>query len=196
MSNIIRLDKSGHLLVNGQPVDTPTPHDSMAVLVIDRSGSMAGPKTTYASSGAWDFSAAALKKGYRVASIDFATGASITCNPSRDADEIRRGCFANSRTGSTEMHEGLRLAATLGPRLGDTIVVVTDGAVDDPKSTLALATKLKASGVEILAIGTDDADKVFLSQIASRPNLGIKVAPSNLQKAITDASKLLGTSRR
>jgi len=60
MSNIIRLDKSGHLLVNGQPVNAPAPQDLMAVLVIDRSGSMAGAKTGYASSGAWDFSAAAL----------------------------------------------------------------------------------------------------------------------------------------
>jgi len=94
------------------------------------------------------------------------------------------------------MHEGLRLASSLGPRAGDTIVVVTDGAVDDPKSTLALGTKLKASGVEILAIGTDDADKAFLSQLASRPDLGMKVVSSQLRQAITDASKLLGTSRR
>jgi Ca-activated chloride channel family protein len=196
MSNIIRLDKSGHLLVNGQPVNALPPQDSMAVLVIDRSGSMAGAKTGYASSGAWDFSAAALKRGYRIATIDFATSASITCKPSRDAEEIRRGCFANSLTGSTEMHEGLRLASSLGPRLGDTIIVVTDGAVDDPQGALSLATKLKTSGVEILAIGTDDADKAFLSQLASRPDLGMKVTSTDLQKAITDASRLLGTSKR
>src|SRR5262245_25301076 len=113
MSNIIRLDKSGRLLVDGQPMNAAIPHDPIAVLLIDRSGSMAGAKTTYASSGAWDFSAAALKKGYRIATIDFATGASITCRPSKNAGEIRSGCLANSLTGSTQMHEGLRLASTL-----------------------------------------------------------------------------------
>jgi Ca-activated chloride channel family protein len=157
---------------------------------------MAGAKTTYASSGAWDFSQAALNKGYLIATIDFATGATITCAPSRQANDVRRGCFANSITGSTAMHEGLRLATSLGPGAGDTIVVVTDGAVDDPQGTLALGTKLKSSGVEILAIGTDDADKSFLSEVASRPDLAMKVASNNLRQAITDASRLLGTSRR
>lgn len=196
MSKIIRMDRSGHLLVDGQPVQTAIKRSPMAILVIDRSGSMAGKKTQYASAGAWDFSEAALKKGYRVATIDFATGASVTCSPSQRAEDVRRGCFANTLTGSTEMHEGLRLASSMEPVSGDTIVVVTDGAVNDPRTTLSIAAKLKASGTEILAIGTDDADKIFLSQLASRPDLGIKVASSNLQKAITDASRLLGSSRR
>src|SRR5882672_4620960 len=103
MSNIIRLDKSGHLLVNGQPVSVAKRSVAMAILVIDRSGSMAGTKASFASSGAWDFSQAALNKGYRIATIDFATGASITCAPSQYADEVRRGCFADSITGSTAM---------------------------------------------------------------------------------------------
>lgn len=197
MSNIIRLDKRGHLVVNGQNVNHPViPAVATAILVIDRSGSMAGVKTGFASSGAWDFSQAALNKGYRVATIDFASGASITCSPSRQPRDVKRGCFADSVSGATEMHEGLRLASSLEPRAGDTIVVVTDGAVDDPKSTLALGAKLKANGVEMLAIGTDDADKVFLSQLASRPDLSMKVVSSNLRQAITDASRLLGTSRR
>jgi len=196
MSNIIRLDKSGHLSVDDKQIKSPSPLDALAILLIDRSGSMAGAKTTYASSGAWDFSQATLKKGYRIATIEFASGASITCAPSRSADDVRRGCFANSITGSTAMHEGLQLASSLEPRTGDTIVIVTDGAVDDPKGTLAIGAKLKSSGVEILAIGTDDADKSFLAQLASPPDLSMKVAASNLRIAITDASRLLGTSRR
>ena len=196
MANIIRLDKTGHLSVDGQRVIAPRNATALAILVIDRSGSMTGVKTAYASSGAWDFSQVALNKGYRIATIDFATGASITCAPSQVAAEVRKGCFANSATGSTEMHEGLRLASGLGPQAGDTIVVVTDGAVDDPQTTLTLGAKLKASGIEILAIGTDDADKSFLSLLASRPDLGIKVVSKNLRQAITDASKLLGTSRK
>jgi Ca-activated chloride channel family protein len=196
MSNIIRLDKSGHLSVDGKQVNSPNPPEAMAILLIDRSGSMAGAKTSYASSGAWDFSQAALKKGYRIATIEFATGASITCAPSRSGEDVRRGCFADSITGSTAMHEGLSLASSLRPRPGDTIVIVTDGAVDDPKGTLAIGAKLKSSGVEILAIGTDDADKSFLAQLASRPDLSMKVTSSNLRLAITDASRLLGSSRR
>jgi Ca-activated chloride channel homolog len=196
MGNIIRLDENGHLLVDGQRTNSVTSIPAMVVLVIDRSGSMAGDKTHFASSGAWDFSQSALTKGYRVAVIDFATGAKIACAPSRKLTEVQRGCFVASLTGSTQMHEGLRLASSFELGSGDTIVVVTDGAVDDPAGTLALGSKLKASGVEILTIGTDDADKKFLSKLASRPDLGIKVQSSHLRQAITYASRLLGTSRR
>jgi len=195
MSNIIRLDKTGRLSINGQRVDRDATVPT-AILVIDRSGSMAGAKTAFASSGAWDFSQSALEKGYRIATIDFATGASITCGPSRRPDDVRRGCFADSITGSTEMHKGLELVISLAPRAGDTVVVVTDGAVDEPRSALALGARLKTTGVQILAIGTDDADKAFLSQLASRPDLGIMVASRSLRQAITDASKLLGTPRK
>jgi hypothetical protein len=94
------------------------------------------------------------------------------------------------------MHKGLELALSLMPQTGDTVVVVTDGAVDDPQTTLVLGTKLKAAGVEILAIGTDDADKRFLSQLASRPDLSMMVVSKNLRQAITDASRLLGMSRK
>ncbi len=142
MSNIIRLDKSGRLSIDGQKPAAPSASGATAVLVIDRSGSMAGPKIGFASSGAWDFSQAALKKGYRIAAIDFASGAAITCAPSQ------------------------------------------------------LGRQLKTAGVEILAIGTDDADKEFLSQLASRPDLGILVASRGLRQAITDASRLLGKSRK
>jgi len=196
MSNIIRLDRTGHLSVNGQRVGREATTSATAILVIDRSGSMAGQKTAFASAGAWDFSQSALKKGYRIATINFATGASVTCSPSTKGDEVRRGCFADSVTGSTEMHEGLELALSLKPRTGDTVVVVTDGAVDNPATTLGLGAKLKAAGVEILAIGTDDADSKFLSQLASRPDLGIMVVSKNLRQGITDASRLLGTSRK
>jgi Ca-activated chloride channel family protein len=196
MSNIIRLDKSGRLSIDGQKTTAPHASATTVILVIDRSGSMAGPKTGFASSGAWDFSQAALNKGYRIAAIDFGSSASITCPPSRNASEIRQGCFADSITGSTAMHEGLQLALSFRPRAGDTVVVVTDGAVDDPKAALKLGRELKTAGVEILAIGTDDADKDFLSQLASRPDLGMMVASRNLRQAITDASKLLGTSRK
>jgi Mg-chelatase subunit ChlD len=192
MGNIIRLD----LLVDVQRPNFATPIPAMAVLVIDRSGSMAGDRTQFASSGAWDFSQSALTKGYRVAVIDFATGDKITCAPSRKLTEVQCGCSTDSLTGSTQMHEGLRLASSLEPRSGDTIIVVTDGVVDNPADTLVLGSKLKASGVEILAIGTDDADKEFLSRLASRPDLSIKVQSSHLRQAITDASRLLGTSRR
>jgi hypothetical protein len=57
MSNIIRLDKSGHLLVDGKKVnEAVAPLIPTAILLIDRSGSMAGAKTGFASAGAWDFS--------------------------------------------------------------------------------------------------------------------------------------------
>jgi hypothetical protein len=60
-----------------------------------------------------------------------------------------------------------------------------------PPQSLAVAQRLKTFGTEILTIGTDDADKAFLKELASRSDLSVKVASDKLGQAISDASKLL-----
>jgi hypothetical protein len=71
------------------------------------------------------------------------------------------------------------------------VLVVTDGQISDVDKSLGIADALKAKGTEILTIGTDDADTEFLQRLASRSDLGVKVASVNLAQAITDCGRLL-----
>ena len=91
--------------------------------------------------------------------------------------------------GTTNLTAGLQICLKV-PRLS-TVVVVTDGMPNDQQSALEVATVLKATGVEILVIGTDDADTDFLGRLASRPDLALHVSANQLSSSINDASRML-----
>jgi Mg-chelatase subunit ChlD len=76
------------------------------------------------------------------------------------------------------------------------VVVVTDGQPNSCEDALRSAAVLKQKGVEILCIGTDDADKSFLGQLATRKELALHVGALNIRTSIGEATQLLlGASR-
>jgi Mg-chelatase subunit ChlD len=161
------------------------------VLVIDGSDSMDDSKKRFATKGAIAFARGAVGKNYSVGVVGFANNARLICKPTTDAERINKACGCWPESGGTFIGAGLSAAQDLNLDREDVVVVVTDGACGQAEKSLSIASKLKAKGIEILAIGTDDADQRFLQQLASRPDLGLKVELSNLTSAITDASKLL-----
>jgi Mg-chelatase subunit ChlD len=160
------------------------------VLLIDGSDSMGDSKRRFATSGAVAFAEGALAKNYSVAVIGFANDARLICKPTTDLERIRKACGCWPVSGGTFIGAGLDAAVNLGVEPGD-VLVVTDGACGQPDKTLSIASKLKDKKIEILAVGTDDADQVFLQQLASRPDLGLKVEIGKFASAISNASKLL-----
>jgi Mg-chelatase subunit ChlD len=180
--NTIRLQDKDQLL---------RPLSRRAVLVIDGSTSMDHSKKRFATKGAIAFARSAVERKYSVGVIGFANEARLICKPTTDVDRITKACGCWPVSGGTFIGAGLKAAAQFKLEEGDVIVVVTDGACGEPEQSLAIASTLKAVGVEILAIGTDDADQSFLQRLASRPDLGLKVEVQKLASAISDASKLL-----
>ena len=71
------------------------------------------------------------------------------------------------------------------------MVIVTDGMPNDEEETLSMATRAKNSGIDILAIGTDDADQNFLKILASHRDQGVKVARENFEIAISSTACML-----
>jgi hypothetical protein len=70
-------------------------------------------------------------------------------------------------------------------------VIVTDGQSNDNGAAVQAAAQLKNWDMDIICIGTDDADSDFLKRLATRSDLAIHVLSTNLRSAITDASRLL-----
>jgi Mg-chelatase subunit ChlD len=91
--------------------------------------------------------------------------------------------------GGTNLAAGLDLAGKFKEL--DAVVVVTDGQPNSCEDALRSATALKQRGVEILCIGTDDADKEFLDQLATRKELAVHVGPQNIRSSIGQATQLL-----
>lgn len=196
---LLRLNDQGRLCLKGtvenQMTETPLIKD--VLLLIDTSGSMTGDKILQAKNGAIDFSRSATQRGFATGLAVFADKAAMVCDPT-----VQNATFENKITavrvgivgGSTNLAAGLDLAGKFKELAA--VVVVTDGQPNSCEDALRSAAVLKQKGIEILCIGTDDADKAFLDQLATRKELALHVEAENIRTSIGQATRLLlGTVR-
>jgi len=163
-------------------------------LLIDCSGSMsASNKLQHAKLGAKGFPIDAHAKGYSIGLISFDSHASHLLELQRDLTVFERAVQKLQIGGSTNMAEAIVSAVThLGERPGTTVIcIATDGKPDDKGATLRAADDAKDRGIEIMTIGTDDADNEFLALLATTRELAVKVATARLREGITSMARLL-----
>ena len=167
--------------------------DGVVYLAIDCSASMDGAKLIQAKQGALDFFNEARTKGYSVGLIRFETNARIVCEPQRELASLRRYVNELEIGGSTNMAAGIQLASNkLGAQAGPrAIVVVTDGLPNNREEALAVAQEAKKGGIDIITIGTEDADKAFLAKLATRSGLSVVVSDEDLGRGIASTAKML-----
>ena len=166
---------------------------SHVYLIIDTSGSMANEKLEQAKLGILDFARDAFRKEYDVGLISFDTTARHVCEPTCDLGVLKKCLSGLNAAGTTNMSAAIRLAhehfnASKGTRV---MVVATDGLPDNAREALNEAARAKEDSIDIITIGTDDADQDFLKKLASRSELGKKVARAVFSQAISEASSLL-----
>jgi Mg-chelatase subunit ChlD len=194
MRKLITLNEEGKLSLraaDGAQTELQIKHRNV-LLLIDTSGSMAGAKIECAKKGAIDFARSAIAKSYAPALAVFADRAAIVCDPSRNAAQ-----FASKTAkltvglvgGSTDLAAGLDLAGKFLDLAA--VVIVTDGQSNDNYAALRAAVNLKNRDIDIICIGTDDADRDFLRQLATRSSLAAHVSSEDLGSAITNASRFL-----
>lgn len=191
-SDLLRFDKNkGRLFLknaDGEHQEVVPPTAKIVFLLLDRSGSMSGLKFADAKKGALNFGLACIGKGYQVGVVVFSDKASAT-SPTIDPQALQvKINKLECSDGGTFLESALAHTTHYNPSY---VVVVTDGQVSDAGPSLDIAARLKSSGTEILTIGTDDADKDFLQRLASRADLGIKIASAQLAQAISDTSRML-----
>ena len=177
----------------GKPVGNTALRGGSAYLVIDCSGSMDGRKIAQARTGASAFAVEALTKGYAVGLISFSSVAKHICEPRGGVSQLGGYLAALETGGSTNMGEGIRTATVKlkGKPVPLAMVVITDGMPDDERAALTAAEDAKHYGIDIITIGTDDADQSFLQEIASRDDLAVVVQNDQLGEGIASAAKML-----
>ena len=179
----------------GEPVRGTTTAGCVYLLV-DRSASMEGNKLKQAKKGALNFAKEALAKDYYTGLIQFDSSAKLVCEPYSNLSLLEKGLAKLENGDNTHIAKAINLAQSLlksisGNRI---IVIVTDGMPNgpgDPQSSLKAGEDAKRNGIDIIAIGTDDADEGFLKRLASRSQLGVKIESSHLEETITDSANLL-----
>lgn len=125
--------------------------------------------------------------------ILFGSTAALHHTASHDRDALRKAISLVERHplrgGGTNLTDALQILTKMEGT--ETAVVVTDGKPNNPASALEVGKVLKDKGTDILVIGTEDADWLFLSRLRSRPDLSIRTSDEGLADAITDACRLL-----
>jgi Mg-chelatase subunit ChlD len=171
---------------------------SYVYLVLDCSGSMAGYKLEQAKKGIIDFAKDAIKKGYLVGLMQFNSEASHLCEPTQNLDFIELQLAKLFSTGSTNMADAIKMAFSRLKVINGirAIVIATDGVPDNEQEAIKAAQLAKDAGIDIIAIGTDDADQEFLIKLASRKELGSKVSRDMFAIGIASASNLLAAPKR
>jgi Mg-chelatase subunit ChlD len=183
----------------GQPVSIRFEKQQAYVyLVIDCSGSMAGQKLEQAKKGILDFSKDAFLKEYLVGLISFDTEARHICEPTYDIELINSSLEQMHSTGSTNMADAIIMAHHHLKDLNFTrvIVIATDGLPDNAEYAITAGDRAKADKIDIITIGTDDADQGFLKKLASQTHLGNKVSREAFSQAISSSVKLLPAPKR
>ncbi len=165
-------------------------------LLVDCSASMEGDKLKQAKKGALNFAKDALGKGYLTGLIRFDSSPRLICEPFKDVSNLEKRLVSLEIGDTTHMAKAINLAHELLREIPETrvMVVVTDGMPNgpgDPIASLDAGQNAKRNGIDIIAIGTDDADQEFLKRLASRAELGIKVPSKQLEKTIRSSVKIL-----
>lgn len=203
MSNrrrLLALGANGQLVLKSEHGEQPVlpAHKPVAFLVVDCSGSMAGEKLIQARRGAEDFAESAIKRGYSVGVIGFADSAHLLSAPSDVVEDVRLSLARLNIQSGTDLAAALRFAASQFksvPRQS-AIVLVSDGMPypDTPharESTVAIARATAERRIQIITIGTDDADANFLAKLSTGPDASLFVDPAQLRTGIASAAKLL-----
>ncbi len=166
---------------------------SVVLLLIDCSGSMSGDKIEQARKGAIDFASTAIEKGYLVGLISFDTNATLLSNPVQDLLALESTLQELYASGTTNMTDAVRIARDILKKyMGrKAICIVTDGAPNEPKSVINETHLARMEGIDIMAIGTDDANWDFLKKIVSRTELAVMVESRELSRGMENMAKML-----
>lgn len=165
--------------LEGQPVQASAqllggvPSSSLVrrvVLLLDASGSMAGPGIFGAKQAAQAFLGSA-PRDVEVGLVVFSDTARLLVSPTRDRGVVSRAIATLVAKGETALYDGVRTAVqALGAGGLRNVVLLSDGADTVSRTSLTdLLTQLKASGAQLdsVAFRTRDTAGSVLQQMAS-----------------------------
>lgn len=178
--------------ISKQPIDWSRKPRTVFIL-IDCSGSMFGNKIKQAQNGARGYASEAIDRGYLVGLITFSSNAYLLLEPQSELSKLKNKISEIEANGSTNLTDAIQIAYNnLKDSIGEKVIcIVTDGMPDDNDSALALAKQAHKAGIDIMTIGTDDADLKFLKQLSTRTELSIKVDSNQFEQGIINMAKLL-----
>jgi len=165
-------------------------------LVLDASGSMQNGKLAQVQAAAKNFVQRQDLSRHRVALVQFASDAKLAAPITSDLAQIEHAIDQIHAQGSTAMHLGLQVAqeALLAAASPRHILLFTDGMASWPTLALSAARRSRHRGIQIVAIGTGDADRGFLAQLTGDTGLVLWAASGQFEEAFKAAERLIASA--
>lgn len=146
----------------------------LVFILEDASGSMSGEgKMEQAKKGALEFAQARTKLGDEVGLVTFGLYPEIFLPPTNQIiGQFSETIDRLEACGGTPLHSAIETARKylVERKNRRTMMIITDGQPNSVERALAEAQIAKDQGIEILVIGTPDAPKQFMDQLASSGN--------------------------
>ena len=138
-------------------------------LLIDVSSSMTGQPLVEAQTAAREFLDRCDFTTMEVGLISFSSLVALQAAATSNVRRLHAAIHRLEAEGSTNLTDALEMARG---QLVDSdrkryIVILTDGYPDAPESAVEQALAARGQGIEIVAIGTGDADRDYLRRLAS-----------------------------
>jgi molecular chaperone DnaK (HSP70) len=186
----------------GRPPETAAaarePELIRVFLLIDVSASMTGQPLAEAQTAAREFLAKCDLTTMEVGLISFSTLVALQSAATNNLRRLHAAVHRLEAQGSTNLTDALEMARgqlVSGDRKRY-VVILTDGYPDAPESALEQALGAREQGIEIVAIGTGDADRDYLRRLASSEQASIFARSGELVQAFGHIARIISEGGR
>ncbi len=186
----------------GQPPASTAGHGPAELvrvfLLIDVSASMTAQPLIEAQTAAREFLAKCDLTTMEVGLISFSTLVALQSAATSNVRRLHAAIHRLEAQGSTNLTDAIemargQLAATDRKRY---IVLLTDGYPDAPESAVEQALAAQKQGIDVVAIGTGDADRDYLRRLASSEQASIFAQSGELVRAFGHIARVIAEGGR
>lgn len=162
-------------------------------LLLDCSGSMSGSKLAEMKQAAGEFVQRQSQSHHQLAVVGFDDVARVAAPLTEQTTSVLTAVNGLQLGGGTNMADGLRTAAAAlaAPADHKYVLLFTDGLPNSAPDTLSEASTCLAQQIQVVAVGTGDADAAFLGQVTRNPSLVFPAAAGQFEHAFQQAEKAI-----
>jgi molecular chaperone DnaK (HSP70)/uncharacterized protein YegL len=167
-------------------------------LLIDVSSSMTGGPLIEAQTAAREFLSKCDLTTMEVGMISFSTLVALQAAATSNVRRLHAAIHRLESEGSTNLTDALEMAR--GQLVANDrkryIIILTDGYPDAPESAIEQAMTARHDGIEIVAIGTGDADRDYLRRLASSEQASIFARSGELVQTFGHIARVIAEGGR
>jgi molecular chaperone DnaK len=186
----------------GRPPETSAaarePELIRVFLLIDVSASMTGQPLIEAQTAANEFLSKCDFTTMEVGLISFSTLVALQSPATSNVRRLHAAVQRIEAQGSTNLTDALEMARgqLVSGERKRYVVILTDGYPDAPESAIEQALAAQRQGIEIVAIGTGDADRDYLRRLASSEQASIFARSGELVQTFGHIARVIAEGGR